>query len=297
MLNKDEYNQDEYNNYYAQEVRGAEISGGDNKGSSKKMIIILLLLLLIVAVGYFGWKSMNGSSSGDNSTSKAQESIQDKDTEIATSKESTQADKIAKQIENSDVKMTSEDVAKVVRMVMMNINKDKSNKESTVSTPSSTATPEEQEQDSQLMESLSDAEVDSLSSLSDGIDSISDSDNQKQATTLSKDTDIYNKVVLKESASDSSDDLSKLSDEISSVVDTEDLIPTTDNDYTASITKEVETRKQEMRYIIIKEGDTLGKIAKKYYGNVMEYKKIYQANPDILRRPDKIYIGQRVRIP
>ena len=52
-----------------------------------------------------------------------------------------------------------------------------------------------------------------------------------------------------------------------------------------------------MRYITVRKGDTLGKIAKRVYGNVMMYKKIYEANPDILRRADKIYIGQRLRVP
>jgi nucleoid-associated protein YgaU len=52
-----------------------------------------------------------------------------------------------------------------------------------------------------------------------------------------------------------------------------------------------------MRYVIVKKGDTLGKIAKRVYGNVMDYKKIYEANPDILRRPDRIYIGQKLRVP
>ena len=57
------------------------------------------------------------------------------------------------------------------------------------------------------------------------------------------------------------------------------------------------TRKNEMRIIVVRRGDTLGKIAKRAYGNVMEYRKIYKANPDILKRPDRIYVGQKLRIP
>ena len=55
MLNKDKYNQDEYADYYAQEVRGAEISDREDEGSGKKIVLIFLLLFLIIAVGYLGW--------------------------------------------------------------------------------------------------------------------------------------------------------------------------------------------------------------------------------------------------
>jgi len=44
-------------------------------------------------------------------------------------------------------------------------------------------------------------------------------------------------------------------------------------------------------------GDTLGKIAKKYYGNPMKYPVIFEANKPMLTHPDKIYVGQVLRIP
>ena len=44
-------------------------------------------------------------------------------------------------------------------------------------------------------------------------------------------------------------------------------------------------------------GDTLGKIAKKYYGNAMKYPIIFDANKPMLSDPDKIYPGQVLRIP
>ena len=44
-------------------------------------------------------------------------------------------------------------------------------------------------------------------------------------------------------------------------------------------------------------GDTLGKIAKKYYGNAMKYPVIFEANQPMLSHPDKIYPGQVLRIP
>lgn len=47
----------------------------------------------------------------------------------------------------------------------------------------------------------------------------------------------------------------------------------------------------------VKPGDTLGKIAKQFYGNAMEYPKIFEANKPMLKDPDKIYPGQVLRIP
>jgi nucleoid-associated protein YgaU len=47
----------------------------------------------------------------------------------------------------------------------------------------------------------------------------------------------------------------------------------------------------------IKSGDTLGKIAKKFYGSASKYMKIFEANRDIIDNPDRIYPGQKIRIP
>lgn len=44
-------------------------------------------------------------------------------------------------------------------------------------------------------------------------------------------------------------------------------------------------------------GDTLSKIAKREYGNANDWKRIYEANQDILKNPDKIYPGQKLKIP
>lgn len=44
-------------------------------------------------------------------------------------------------------------------------------------------------------------------------------------------------------------------------------------------------------------GDTLSKIAKKYYGDAGKYPVIFEANKPMLKDPDKIYPGQVLRIP
>jgi len=49
-------------------------------------------------------------------------------------------------------------------------------------------------------------------------------------------------------------------------------------------------------YTVVK-GDTLGKIAKEYYGDAMKYPVIFEANKPMLKSPDLIYPGQVLRIP
>jgi nucleoid-associated protein YgaU len=44
-------------------------------------------------------------------------------------------------------------------------------------------------------------------------------------------------------------------------------------------------------------GESLSKIAQKYYGNGNKYMKIFEANKDILSNPDLIKPGQKLRIP
>jgi len=44
-------------------------------------------------------------------------------------------------------------------------------------------------------------------------------------------------------------------------------------------------------------GDNLSKIAKKFYGDPNKFKKIFEANKDQLSDPDKIKVGQKLRIP
>ncbi len=51
------------------------------------------------------------------------------------------------------------------------------------------------------------------------------------------------------------------------------------------------------QYHEVIKGDTLWKIAEKYYGDGKLYKKIFEANTNILKDPNKIKVGQKLRIP
>lgn len=47
----------------------------------------------------------------------------------------------------------------------------------------------------------------------------------------------------------------------------------------------------------VAKGDTLSAIAKKYYGDAGKYQAIFEANRPMLKDPDRIYPGQKLRIP
>ena len=47
----------------------------------------------------------------------------------------------------------------------------------------------------------------------------------------------------------------------------------------------------------VKAGDTLSKISKQHYGDANEYMRIFYANRDKLKDPDKIQVGQELSIP
>lgn len=50
-------------------------------------------------------------------------------------------------------------------------------------------------------------------------------------------------------------------------------------------------------YYIIQQGDSLSAIAKKFLGNANAYPKIFEANREVIQDPNKIYPGQKIRIP
>ena len=58
-----------------------------------------------------------------------------------------------------------------------------------------------------------------------------------------------------------------------------------------------EPAEEKIEFYEIKSGDTLSGIAKTFYGDFNLYTKIFDANRDVIGDPDKIYPGQKIRIP
>jgi nucleoid-associated protein YgaU len=59
----------------------------------------------------------------------------------------------------------------------------------------------------------------------------------------------------------------------------------------------VDLSEPEAQYHDVVSGDNLSKIAKAYYGDPNKYPVIFEANKPMLSHPDKIYPGQKLRIP
>lgn len=59
----------------------------------------------------------------------------------------------------------------------------------------------------------------------------------------------------------------------------------------------VDRSEPEAKFYTVVSGDTLSKISKQHYGDANQYMKIFEANKPMLTHPDKIYPGQKLRIP
>ena len=67
-------------------------------------------------------------------------------------------------------------------------------------------------------------------------------------------------------------------------------------DLTADIIIDASLKVPEKIYEVAA-GDSLSKIAKHFYNDTSKYMKIFEANKDQLSDPDKIKVGQKLRIP
>ncbi len=63
--------------------------------------------------------------------------------------------------------------------------------------------------------------------------------------------------------------------------------------------KEYEMASPEYEYkdYIVQKNDTLQKISNKFYGTTRKWELIYQENKDILKSPDEIYPGAKIKVP
>lgn len=64
----------------------------------------------------------------------------------------------------------------------------------------------------------------------------------------------------------------------------------------ADIKADIRIAEGDVTYTVVG-GDSLSKIARNFYGDANKYPEIFEANRDKLSDPDKIQIGQVLRIP
>lgn len=80
------------------------------------------------------------------------------------------------------------------------------------------------------------------------------------------------------------------------VVGNTEGIATVEDLMTVAEVEEIAEEEMAQFHTVVR-GDTLGKIAKEFYGNAMKYPVIFEANKPMLEHPDRIYPGQVLRIP
>ncbi len=56
-------------------------------------------------------------------------------------------------------------------------------------------------------------------------------------------------------------------------------------------------KQRTMRMYVVESGDSLSKIAKKFYGDAGAWKRIYEENREVIHNPDMIQPGWRLKIP
>ncbi len=268
-LNSDFYNG--YKNHYYQ------YNNGQDYLTLILKILVIILLLGLIFFGYFYISNKNNIRK--NSNFKISQEIPSKN-----NKAENKIPTIEKYIENSSkLNLTQDDIANIVEIVISKINKNRNSYRVS---------------DNEYTKVLLSQDVDKLNS-----DRNLDIHNINSKKTVQKDISSeninhYNKIVINnaEKDRDINDTLSSLFINLNNTKNNNSL--NKDNlDYLKEIKKEIKIRSNEMRIIIVKKGDSLSKIAKRAYGDYDSYIKIFEANPEIIKNPNQIYVGEKLRIP
>ena len=268
-----------------------------------KILVILLLLLAVVVLGALAYKFLFK----DDSKQVAPKVIQKQ--ELTTQNREVEQ-KVANVAKDSNIKIRQEEIAAITKAVLAQIKQSIPQQPQQVAVKSVEPAPSKPNQvensvpnptevdDATLFNDLQTSEVDTTQNEDLDISALDDLTTKKVAKSKKpkKAQDTFNKVVIDKNNVATKDDLAKLYAKLNSIMQ-KDQAKAKKSDYTKMISKETKVRANEMRIIVVRRGDTLSKIAKRAYGNAMMYNKIYEANPDIIKNPNLIHIGQRLRVP
>ena len=184
--------------------------------------------------------------------------------------------------------LSQEDLAKIAKLVAQELAK--ANTSAQTKTKKSSVS---NSQDTTLMSQLSNAQTDTLQNEQVSSKNLKD----VKANQSAKKVDTFNKVIIKQN-SGGDDELAKLSSEIDAILQTEEVKKEEKNfKYKKALEQDVKEREKELRFIVVKKGDTLSSLAYKAYGRASAYTKIYEANPGLVKNPNRIYVGMKLRVP
>jgi len=264
--NSNKVSNDYYNSYKKEVSKLKDERRKENTKKVIKFILSFLIFMLLLLTSFYLYKHYNPTVESTTPTvkdkalfskSKPLPSIVIKEEELPISVQLLESNRQAIQDQKITESMNKEDIKLIVKIIMDQMN---------------------EKIEKSLEEQLQEA-----------------NDKVVVNKTL-EEVDHYNKVVLTENevSEVSNSPLIELNNDLQNIISEEYTI---NSDYTEEITKEVVYRENEMRIIIVQKGDTLSKIAQRAYGDYMDYKKIFVANPEIIQNPNQIYVGQRLRIP
>ena len=213
---------------------------------------------------------------GSNKAKPAKESAPSANSNVQTAVSSV-ANKVA------GTKLSKEDLATIAKLVAEEIKK------------TNTQKIEGKGKDKKLVQALQAAPTDTLKE--QNVDVTKVAKGNVKAKVSDKKIDTFNKVIVKPQ-SNGDDEFAKLTQEIDSILQSKDVQQVEQsNKYNKIIQAETEQREKELRFYVVKRGDTLSSIARKAYGKASLYRKIYEANPDLIKNPNRIYIGMKLRVP
>ncbi len=290
-----------------------------DKRSEKKMIYLLLAIiavLLIVAIAVIVYL-MSRMTTLQQTPSVTQQTVSRPTRALEpTPKSKPVVSTSSKEEPKRPAKLATDDIATIVQMVMTQMQKNQKPaaapqpvlKPQPVVAPKPVAQPEPPVQSADPETPAPQASSDDLESVLNVLENVDADTVEEQTDNLSASTtqsmakthaakvpkranDNFNKVVVSDYTGD---DLSQLGIEIDQL---ENDTSTPESGYEKVMKKEVVERQNEMRTIVVSEGDTLMSIAKKAYGDARKYIRILQANPGIIKNPDRIFVGQVLRVP
>ncbi len=188
--------------------------------------------------------------------------------------------------------LTQADIEKIAKLVAAQLAKtQKLQMQNTQANAQAKNTPQSTNaEDQNLVASLQNAAVDTLQEQKISTTNVKAN---VQAHKSKKKIDTFNKVIVQNN--DSNDEFSKLTKEIDSILQSTES--SQNSETINALRQEAKTHAKELRFVIVKQGDTLSSIARRVYGRASAYVKIYKANPDLIKNPNRIYIGMKLRVP
>jgi len=188
---------------------------------------------------------------------------------------------------SAGTKLSPEEMAKIAKMVAAELAK--------MNQKGASNTHVAAKEDTELIQSLEQAQTDTLEE--EKVDTQNLRADRQVRNTKTQKVDTFNKVIVGNKKS-GDDELAALTQEIDALLQTEEVTKKKESlKYKKQILAEAKNREKNLRYIVVKPGDTLSTIAYRAYGRASAYVKIYEANPDLIKNPNRIYVGQRLRVP